>query len=679
MRRLLVFAIAVSACRGAEVSVVADELLVPESVDCADAFIGFSTQCLVPLENRSRRPVTVALSASGPFELETNEVVLQAGDQRDVRVLFRPQVEGEVTAQLEVGTPARTVSLRGVGRRPLECPSMSDCVARVFDASTGSCVERPASDGTSCGSLSQCVVNGRCVAGECVGEARSCDDRNACTTDACDAMTGCTHEAVVCAAPANPCLTAVCNAVTGCGTEPVVDGTSCGENDCENAHVCVAGSCVVRPSPMGSTCAPATACQAAGRCSSTGQCERAAPGAPQELWRFTAPAGQWLQTVQASTTGDVFLMHGTSTSSMAPPSLILISFDRFGQRRFEVDLTSEEDGVQYGSRLMLDEQRNRFFIVTRTYWPTQPGQHRAVLMARDSRTGALLWSRDLRALGVPVTNPTSSGGLALEVQALMSVGAGDVVAVLSEGSSIHQLHFVAFDGSSGAELWRTHRAGHASHAVSGSGELWTSWAPCWSFDNQLARFDGSGRTADERRLAAAPLAMSHDSALVFLDGGFAILEKDLVTARTLPLPAGRRPDSYSGATWADGDVTVVTAPASFGGPASVLTRISLDGGVRWTTPLDVENVGKSMTLVSDGGVAVGYWLADGGRTLDLFSNDGVRSDRCELGGQALSHIAAERLYSVSQNVLVAHDLPGVFAASSGWTGQGGFGGTGRPR
>ncbi len=69
-------------------------------------------------------------------------------------------------------------------------------------------------DGTGCGAATACAAASTCQAGSCVaGQAVSCDDGNACTADACDAVSGCSH--------AN-----------------VTDGTACGGGTCS------AGSCV---------------------------------------------------------------------------------------------------------------------------------------------------------------------------------------------------------------------------------------------------------------------------------------------------------------------------------------------------------------------------------------------------------------------------------------------------
>lgn len=115
------------------------------------------------------------------------------------------------------------------------------------------CVIAAAPDGAACEDA--CLTGASCRAGRCVGDARSCDDRDACTVDLCASDTGCTHAARVCPAPADPCRVARCDPQAGCVESDVADGTACGTSDCALAHVCIAGACVQRPVPASAACA----------------------------------------------------------------------------------------------------------------------------------------------------------------------------------------------------------------------------------------------------------------------------------------------------------------------------------------------------------------------------------------------------------------------------------------
>jgi hypothetical protein len=58
-------------------------------------------------------------------------------------------------------------------------------------AIAGACTGQP--DGSPCDDADFCTTNDVCTGGVCVGSAASCDDGNACTEDACDPATGCSH------------------------------------------------------------------------------------------------------------------------------------------------------------------------------------------------------------------------------------------------------------------------------------------------------------------------------------------------------------------------------------------------------------------------------------------------------------------------------------------------------
>jgi outer membrane protein assembly factor BamB len=386
------------------------------------------------------------------------------------------------------------------------------------------------------------------------------------------------------------------------------------------------------------------------------------------------PPTRWLQSSAVSEAGNAYLLHGNQAGAMLPGDVVFTSLDRDGRRRFEVNLTAEDPGVEYGTNALVDERHHRVFVVTRTYSPTEPLPHVLVLSARDTLTGALLWKRDLRALNIPALYPASNGALVLSVMKLVSIGDGDVLAELSEGESIHQQHLVAFAGATGVERWRVQRAGHGALAVSGAGELWLGWAACWSFDYRLSRFDAAGQQVVERQLPMNPLAMSDTAALVPFDGGLGLLEGDLSTVRALPLPRNHRPSTYSGIAWSGDEVTTVTD-----GPTPALVRVDVDAGaVLWATPTDPAATWRTLRLVADGGTAVTLTFRDGGTGLALYRNDGALSEQCDLGAFATSELAAQRLFGTGGGAFIAYDLPGVFAAPSGWTGSGGRLGTQRP-
>jgi len=104
---------------------------------------------------------------------------------------------------------------------PAPCDTGGDgaCRLTACDPSTGACVEGPGHEGDAC-EAAPCFDQGRCVAGACVGEPRSCDDGNACTDDVCIPD------------------------VDACRWTLVEDGTACEDGDaCSLADSCHSGVC----------------------------------------------------------------------------------------------------------------------------------------------------------------------------------------------------------------------------------------------------------------------------------------------------------------------------------------------------------------------------------------------------------------------------------------------------
>jgi hypothetical protein len=526
------------------------------------------------------------------------------------------------------------------------------------------------------------VTNGTCRAGACVGAPVVCADGDACTTDFCVSAQGCQHASVTCAPPTNPCQAAACDPLFGCRAAPVVDGTSCGENDCQTAHVCIAGACVERPAPDGSTCGVATTCRAAGTCE-RGACSVPPLQVPAPRWQYTPPAGRYLLRAAVDPRGNTYALVGTSlvTATDGGPfpryELELLSFDLDGHVRFTVDVGSRTPGLENGVALLVDPDEDRVVLAARTYnWGTSVATRVVVAQARSATTGQLLWEHDLRT-GIP-TLSSSTGVLWLDVLQEVLLDHGDVAFSMIEGEELHQSYVLGLSGSTGEELWRVVRSGHLHAGGTGNGEVWEDSAPCWSSDSYVSRITSAGVVAARAPMGAALLAFDHDRAMVQLyqPSQLAWVSPALATT-PLPLPAGQvGPSWYASARLEGPLVTVLVAEAN----QRWLDRYDqTTGSWTWTRALG-ESSWAQLWLLRDGGTATYLGLADGGSELVTHSGDGEELERCPYGATQGLAVSNGRYFTQRYSEgLTTFDLPGRDSATSGWTGPSGFAGTGRAR
>lgn len=241
----------------------------PNALEFGFVYRGAETYLSVSVFNSSRGRMNVTWDElPAPFFASDLPSKLEVGEN-EITLHFRPTEWGERLATLNLrdgNTILAKLPLRGVGQNIPECPTPVACHEAYFDLAKGECLERPLTDGTACDSGSVCILNATCREGRCVGEAKSCDDGNACTVDLCNPISGCES------APAPPCpstgacTVGVCDPQTGCGTAPAEDGTVCGDVTCDSADVCISGACVNRDPPDGFKCAEASPCAGEGVC-----------------------------------------------------------------------------------------------------------------------------------------------------------------------------------------------------------------------------------------------------------------------------------------------------------------------------------------------------------------------------------------------------------------------------
>ncbi|MFB1480386.1 hypothetical protein [Corallococcus sp. RDP092CA] len=260
-----------------------------EVVDFGRVLEGTQVRRSLTLVATGRAGVTVDAVTDAPFFVVVSQVVVGGSGTGTVDILFSAgstPVEGELT--LTAGRTTAKVRLTGVGVRPLACIPRAECHDSRFDLDSGQCIESPLEDGASCIPSSRCQENGRCQAGACVGQPRTCDDDNPCTVDSCSPTQGCVTEAVACPVPGNPCKVGVCDRNAGCKEVDVADFSPCGAVSCTAARVCFSGACRTVTPPDGFVCAQATPCQDEGRCSA-GECVRPDAGDLESV--FSAELG----------------------------------------------------------------------------------------------------------------------------------------------------------------------------------------------------------------------------------------------------------------------------------------------------------------------------------------------------------------------------------------------------
>lgn len=130
-----------------------------------------------------------------------------------------------------------------VGANQKNCDDGKTCTIDSCDAKTGSCTSAPKTGGY-CVDGSKCTYSDTCQQGKCVGKAKVCNDKNACTTDSCDAKSGyCKYTKIIgcggycaadkdCKQDGNPCSLHYCYLKSGkCYKKYSAKGTKCNDGN----------------------------------------------------------------------------------------------------------------------------------------------------------------------------------------------------------------------------------------------------------------------------------------------------------------------------------------------------------------------------------------------------------------------------------------------------------------
>jgi hypothetical protein len=129
---------------------------------------------------------------------------------------------------------------RCIGQSDVSCDDRNPCTRDSCDAARG-CVYTTTPT-AACDDANACTINDVCNGSTCRGTQLVCNDGDPCTLDRCDALSGCTSSPVVCD-DLNPCTADSCGVGGVCVFAPVSgacnDGRTCTIDD-----RCEAGACV---------------------------------------------------------------------------------------------------------------------------------------------------------------------------------------------------------------------------------------------------------------------------------------------------------------------------------------------------------------------------------------------------------------------------------------------------
>ncbi len=655
-----------SGCRENQVSATEGELLVqPARVDFGSVWLTHRDTSILELQNTARMGLEVTFESSAPFDVPPS-IRIGGGERVEVELGLTASQLGLLEGEMRVSANGTTqrVPLRAMAVAPPTC-AVRDCRTVTFNPLTGGCDEALAADGVSCRATNQCITSGVCAAGECVGKARDCDDANACTTDACDASTGCVHETVTCPRSLRACEVPVCSPATGCGLAPAVDGVSCGTNDCLTAEVCITGQCVTRPSPDGSQCKAPTTCRGPGICRQQ-TCELPAPTALNPAWRYTPRPGLTLVflghvddsgNLYATETGPFVRNGGFSGAPrqeagdrvQATPTYLL-SLSPTGVVRFRVEVTADCSSCTSGLWYSIDSAGHRLFF-----------NARGLTQARSTDDGHLLWSMTPSA-GLPVYEPRADGGASFSASTPMLVGTDAVGVPITEGGSDHHSYVQVFDRANGAFRWQFHRKGHLYGAgVAVGGELWTSSANCWAVAGEMVRLNGSGAQQAAQFVQWLPSIYGEGVAIGAANGKLQRLD----SAMTLTDLSTMTGAGSSSTPFLTGQQLVL-----WDGNAQVLRSVNLTSGVRAFGYRGVRGFSPDFELLRDGGVAWTAQLPDAG-LLGAVNARGEEVLHCPLSTpvDSATAIIRGRAYVFSNSDIVAYDVPGLDVEPSGWVSR----------
>ena len=635
-------------------------------------YTGHGREVVIPVESRSR--YALSLSAGG----QTLQV--PAGGITELKVWVERTAPGTLEERILNSGEQQSLEIVITGDAALvpDCAARNSCVRAQFDFQSGACVEVNLPEDTACGGASSCVSNGHCEAGECRGEAVSCDDGNACTDDACSVGEGCVHldsssRCELGDSTAN-CAAGYCDPQSGCQTAQVQDGTACGPANCAVAQVCISGVCEQRAVPEGASCGGNSPCQSKGQCTQ-GSCVQPSPTALTAAWTYSPPGNAQVRSALGiDDQGALVFVECVGGGGCELVSLTASSAQRY--RTLMPGVTSVRTFAL---------ARGRVFISTED----------GVLLIHHAATGARIATVNTLSLVQADLLPMSGGASSThaEVTNLAADGAGRIFLIVRVHStsgdtfSNRGSFLLSLDDAAGSLLWKRRAGSFMRLVVNEQGHVFsTEWSATETNVARLVSWDALG---------VERYAVSGYDAPIAAHAGKLLTQYGMVRSST-GAPLGGSSSGPRGGS----EVMLMRNDSVWGleiqdcFPAEpALNRFeTTTGTTSFRTVLDASLYSYAVTsplLTQDDGVLLTVFSSPtpgvNRNTLMEVDATGAVTMKCELAGAqspSVSVLAAERYFVIDQEpstltdqgyraVIRAYDVPGRVPAITGWIGPAG--------
>ena len=255
--------LALSCGDNTNVNELSSELVLPPAdLELEDAYVGYEKSYLLSISTKGELPLNFQaqiFSRAQIFQWTPIVGAIPANGSIPITVSVTPDRLGTFEAILIIqtdatrGQPAARVNLSLNAKLPPDCEDGNGCTLNRFNTRLQKC-ETEFREGF-CDDRNLCTEGDKCINGECIGEAITCDDDDFCTDNVCNPTVGCVFPPTRSCDDNNPCTIDRCLASRGCEHENVENGTLCDDFEiCTTADVCFAGVCRGVNIPDGTPC-----------------------------------------------------------------------------------------------------------------------------------------------------------------------------------------------------------------------------------------------------------------------------------------------------------------------------------------------------------------------------------------------------------------------------------------